>query len=118
MGLCRLSETIHLSTSRGKETILMSRSSQICNSGSVFSDVTLSLPGNDLQHRHFATVRHRRWQLPAKIVASLFRIYNKLNSLLEMKEFVGKAAVVLPALVGLYVVRRVVRKMFEDYVDR
>ena len=35
-----------------------------------------------------------------------------------MREYVCKAVVVAPALVGLYVVRRVVRKLYEDYRDR
>jgi len=35
-----------------------------------------------------------------------------------MPEYISKAVVVVPALIGLYVVRRVVRKLFEDYRDR
>ena len=30
----------------------------------------------------------------------------------------SKAAIVLPAFIGIYVARRVVRKLFEDYNDR
>ena len=35
-----------------------------------------------------------------------------------MSQYVGKAVVIAPALIGLYVVRRVVRKLYEDYRDR
>ena len=35
-----------------------------------------------------------------------------------MREYAIKAAVVAPSLIALYVVRRVVRKLYEDYRDR
>ena len=35
-----------------------------------------------------------------------------------MSEYVSKAVVVVPAFIGLYVVRRVIRKLYEDYRDR
>jgi len=35
-----------------------------------------------------------------------------------MSEYVSKAVVVLSSFLGLYVVRRVVRKLYEDYRDR
>jgi len=35
-----------------------------------------------------------------------------------MCEYVRKAEIIVPAFVGLYVVRRVVRKLYENYRDR
>ena len=35
-----------------------------------------------------------------------------------MAEYVSRAVVIVPALVGLYVARRVIRKLHDDYVHR
>ena len=54
----------------------------------------------------------------AYTIARVCRVALFLRCNKTMTEFVRKAVIVLPAIIGLYVARRVVRKLCEDFRDR
>jgi len=61
--------------------------------------------------------------IQTRSIVVFLRFYNSLKlkkskSSVAMSEYVSKAVVVLSSFLGLYVVRRVVRKLYEDYRDR